>query len=199
MCKVERITEKHGFSDLDEELRRRHRSGASLRELETFINTRVLERALLESDVALIGDTESIYRILQGDDVTPGQRAEIRSQLERAGPPVSGIEDDFVSHQTVKRHLQNCLGVDTNRQSKITFDEAEQTVEWAQSQNLSVIENTIKRLQNAGLLEVDHLDVTQSVRVTCEETGNTFRLREFLRRGGCDCDDASNETNASNS
>lgn len=199
MCKVERITEKHGFSDLDEELRRRHRSGASLRELETFINTRVLERALLESDVALIGDTESIYRILQGDDVTPGQRAEIRSQLERAGPPVSDVEDDFVSHQTVKRHLQNCLGVDTNRQSKITFDEAEQTVEWAQSQNLSVIENTIKRLQNAGLLEVDHLDVTQSVRVTCEETGNTFRLREFLRRGGCDCDDASNETNASSS
>lgn len=199
MCKVERITEKHGFSDLDEELRRRHRSGASLRELETFINTRVLERALLESDVALIGDTESIYRILQGDDVTPGQRAEIRSQLERAGPPVNGVEDDFVSHQTVKRHLQNCLGVDTNRQSKITFDEAEQTVEWAQSQNLSVIENTINRLQNVGLLEVDHLDVTQSVRVTCEETGNTFRLREFLRRGGCDCDDASNETNASSS
>jgi hypothetical protein len=89
--------------------------------------------------------------------------------------------------------------VDTDRQSKITFDEAEQTVEWAQSQNLSVIENTINRLQNAGLLEVDHLDVTQSVRVTCEETGNTFRLREFLRRGGCDCDDASRETNASSS
>lgn len=195
MCKVEQITEKLGFSGLDEELRRRHRSGASLRELETFVNIRVLERALLESDVALVGDTASIYRSLQGEDVPPGRQAEIRSQLERAGPPVSDVEDDFVSHQTVKRHLQNCLGVDTNRESKITFDEAEQTVEWAQSQNLSVIENTLNRLRNAGLLQAEHVDVTQSVRVTCEKTGNTFRLREFLQRGGCDCDESSHDTN----
>lgn len=198
MCKIERITEKHGLSELDQELQRRHRSGASLRELETFINTQILERALLESEVALIGDTESIYRVLQDDDAAPGRRAEIRSQLERAGPPLSDVEGDFVSHQTVKRHLQNCLGVDTNRQSQITLDDATQTVEWAQSQNLSVIENTLTRLQKAGLLEADHLDVTQSVRVTCERTGNTFRLREFLRRGGCECDGSSHD-NASSS
>lgn len=199
MCKVERIIEKHDLSGFDDELRRRHEGGASLRELEKFINIRILERALLEAEIAVIGDTESIYRVLQGDDVPPGRRAEVRSQLDRAGPPVSDIEADFVSHQTVKRHLQNCLGVDTNRQSQITLEDAEQTVEWAQSQNLSVIENTLNRLQNAGLLEAAHVDVTQSVRVTCERTGNTFRLREFLQRGGCDCDDPSRDPHVSTS
>jgi len=197
MCKVDRIIEKYGLSGLDQELERRHRRGASLRDLETVINTRVLEQALLESEVALVGDTESIYHVLQGDDETPGRTAEIRSQLERAGPPLSDVESDFVSHQTVKRHLQNCLGVDTTRQTQITLDDAQQTVEWAQSQNLSVIENTLNRLQSAGILDSEHIDVTQSVRVTCEHTGDTFRLREFLRRGGCGCEQSTRE-NANN-
>ncbi|WP_254546973.1 rod-determining factor RdfA [Halomarina pelagica] len=196
MCKVERIIEKHGLSDLDEELRRRHRGGASLRDLEAFVNRRVLDRVLLETGVALIGDTESIYRVLDGDDASAGQRAEIRSQLERAGPPASEVEDDFVSHQTVKRHLQNCLGVETKRRSRITLDDAEGTVEWAQSRNVSVIENTIERLHNAGLIEADHVDVTQSVWVTCDRTGETFRLRDFLRRGGCDCTDSDGDGGA---
>lgn len=140
--------------------------------------------------MTLVGDAESIYHALRSDDAAPGRQAEVRSQLDRAGPPLSEVEADFVSHQTVKRHLQNCLGVETNRESTITLDDAARTVEWAQSQNLSVIENTLSRLQNAGLLDADHVDVTQSVRVTCERTGKTFRLREFLREGGCECDDA---------
>lgn len=192
MCKVDRIVDKYGLSGLDQELERRHRRGASLRDLETVINTRVLEQALLESKVALIGDTESIYHVLQGDD-DPGRTAEIRSQFERAGPPLSDVESDFVSHQTVKRHLQHCAGVDTTRQTRITLDDAQQTVEWAQSRNLSVIENTLDRLQSAGFLDSEHLDVTQSVRVTCEHTGETFRLREFLRRGGCGCEPSTHE------
>ena len=196
MCKVERIIEKHDLPDLNEELRRRHRGGASLRDLEKFINKRVLERSLMGSEVALIGDTESIYHILQGDDVGPGRRAEIRSQLDQAGPPVSNVEDDFISHQTVKRHLQNCLNVDTKRRTQITLDDAEDTVAWAQSRNLSVIENTLNRLHNAGLIDASNIDVTQSVRVTCEKTGKTFHLREFLKQGGCDRNGSTNDTNA---
>ena len=196
MCKVERIIEKHDLSGLNEELRRRHRDSASLRDLEKFINKRVLERALLESEVALIGDTESIYQTLQGDSVGPGRRAEIRSQLDQAGPPVSNVEEDFISHQTVKRHLQNCLNIDTTRRAQITIDDAEDTVAWAQSRNLSVIENTLNRLHNAGLIDASDVDVTQTVRVTCEKTGKTFHLRDFLKQGGCDRDGSTNASNA---
>ena len=199
MCKVERIIEKHDLADLNEELIRRHRGGASLRTLERFINTRVLERALMESEVALVGDVESIYEILRGDDVGSGRRAEIRSQLERAGPPISTVEEDFISHQTVKRHLQNCLGVDTNRRTQITLDDAEDTVAWAQSRNLSVIENTLNRLHNAGLIDASNVDVTQSVRVTCKKTGNSFHLREFLKSGGCDREEPTNDANVNSS
>lgn len=193
MCKVERIIEKHNLSGLNEEIRRRHSDGASLRDLKTFINTSVLEQALIDSEVSLIGDTESIYYVLTEDEIAPGRKAEIRSQLERTGPPASDVEDDFISHQTVKRHLQNCLGIDTKRQVQVTLDNAEDTIEWAQARNRSVIENTLNRLHNAGLIEADHLDVIQSVRVTCENTGNTFHLREFLKRGGCDCNRSSDD------
>ncbi|MFC4987351.1 rod-determining factor RdfA [Saliphagus infecundisoli] len=193
MCKVERIIQKYNLSDLDSEIRRQHRNGNSLRSLETLINKRVLERALMDAEVALIGDTESIYQVLTQNDSAPGRKTEIRSQLERAGPPASDVEEDFISHQTVKRHLQNCLGIDTKRQAQITLDDAEDTIEWSQSRNRSVIENTLTRLHKAGLIEAGHLDVTQSVRVTCENTGNTFHLREFLKRGGCDCHSSSDD------
>ncbi|UHQ99233.1 hypothetical protein HYG81_25670 (plasmid) [Natrinema zhouii] len=193
MCKVERIIEKHDLSGLNEEIRRQHGNGTSLRRLEKLINTRILERALMDAEVALVGDTESIYHILKEDESTPGRKAEIRSQLKQAGPPASDVEDDFISHQTVKRHLQNCLGMDTKRQAQITLDSAKDTIEWTQSRNQSVIENTLNRLHNAGLIKASDLDVTQSIRVTCENTGNTFHLWDFLKRGGCDCNRSSDD------
>jgi hypothetical protein len=186
MRKVERNIEKYGLDGLNEELHRRHQEGASLRDLATVINKRVLETALQDANATVVGDVESIYEALRGNEVSVGRRAAVSSQLKQQGVPMDEVEDDFVSHQTVRDHLQTCLDRDTARQPRVTRSDATDTIEWARSRCIAVIERTLTRLHDAGQLQAANVEVTQSIRVTCDECGSSYRLNEFVDDGGCD-------------
>jgi hypothetical protein len=187
-CKIGRDCAKYDLSGLDEDLCRRRADGASLRDLQGFVNERVLERALADADADVVGDPENIYRLLRDEEVSSGRQAELRSRLERAGIDIHAVEKDFVSHQTVRDHLKECLDVDTSRRSCIDVERATRNINWAESRSKAVIEQTLDQLRSADQLATEDLDVTQTVRVTCTGCGETYRVAELLDRGGCECD-----------
>ena len=187
-CKIGRECAEYDLSGLDEDLCRRRADGASLRDLQGFVNERVLERALADADADVVGDPENIYRLLRDDEVSSGRQAELRSRLERAGIDIEAVENDFVSHQTVRDHLKECLDIDTSRQSSIDIERATRNINWAESRSKAVIKQTLDQLRNANQLATDDLDVTQTVRVTCTGCDETYRVVDLLDRGGCECD-----------
>jgi hypothetical protein len=187
-CKVDRKAEEYGLSDLNEELYHRHQErGASLRDLEAYVNMRMLDRVLEDTDIVLLDGVESVYRVLAGDDVSEGKRAEIRSRLEHAGIDVDELESDFVTYQTVRKHLREALDVDTGARKTLDASDADTRIRRLQSRSEAVIAETLEQLRRGEKLKTGKLDLVMSVRVTCENCGDSYRLRELLDSGRCRC------------
>lgn len=197
-CKVGRVADGRGLDGLDDELVRRREDGASLRDLADAVNRRVLEAALEAAGVDDRGDelfgavegeraVEAVYEALAGG-TEPARAARVRTRLEQHGVDVDALEDDWVTHPTVRRHLRECLGVDTAREPTITVEDAVDTVEWARARAAGVVERTFERLGATDLVRTGDLDVTVALQLTCEDCGNTYRPRELLDRGGCACE-----------
>ncbi|AGB31734.1 hypothetical protein Natpe_1870 [Natrinema pellirubrum DSM 15624] len=186
-CKIGRITQDYHIPNLDRELLKRRDQGDSLRDLATYLNKQILSVALSSATREVIGDADSIYDVLRGDGVSRSRRAELRSKLSRNDVDIDSIEEDFVSHQTVRNHLHDCEGIDTGRESTADIDGARKTIEWAQARSEGVIEETLERLRNADEISDVPTEVTQSVRVGCSACGSTYRIEDYLDQGGCDC------------
>jgi len=199
-CKVGRTIDYHQLDDLDEELvRRRRNSDASLRDLAEYVNRRVLERSIANAErtpgaeEALFGaldDTEAvaaIYEALEGDDVSPDRRARVRTRLGQAGVDVEDTRERYITHTTLRHHLNRCLDVDTARSETIDPDGATDTIEWIRTRCRAIVERTLERLHSAGELDTEAFDVSVSVRVTCTECGRTFSPGELVASGGCEC------------
>lgn len=188
-CKVGRGARKYGLSELDAELRRRHEADASLRDLEAFVNHAILERAIHDADIDVVGSVDSVLETLTSADASAGRRTETRSRLAGGGVDVEAIESDFVSYQTVRTHLRDCLGIDTANRGEFTVDDARGTIEWSRSRNRAVIERTLERLRRAGTLDTGPLELSELVRVTCSDCGGTYPLATVLSNRRCECDD----------
>ena len=186
-CKVGRSARAFGLADLDGDLRRRHERGQSLRDLAAFVNRRILGRAIARADVDTVSDAGTIYDLLSDDEVGAGRRTEIREKLGRAGVDLDAVESSYVSHQTVRDHLRECLGVDTGVRADVDRETARGTVEWARARFLGITERTLERLATAGELDAGDLEVTGTVRVTCTDCGETYRLGVLIDRGRCGC------------
>lgn len=187
-CKVDRKAEEYELANLNEELYHRHQErGASLRDLESYVNMQMLDRVLQDTDIVLLDGVESVYRVLAGDDVSEGKRAEIRSRLERAGIDVDKLENDFVTYQTVRKHLREALDVDTGASKTLDASDADTRIRRLQSRSEAVIAETLEQLRRGEKLKTGKLDPVMSVRVTCENCGDSFRLRDLLENGRCRC------------
>ena len=186
-CKLGRNVAAYGLDDVNARLRDRRDDGDSLRDLERFVNTSLLDGALREAGADVIGDVDAIYDVLTGDDVSAGKRTEVRSRLEHAGVDVATVEAAFVSYQTVRTHLRECLDVETDRESRLSVDDARGTIEWARSRSEGIVERTVQRLDAADEVDAGAVDVSHVVRVDCADCGASYPVDEFVDRGGCDC------------
>jgi len=90
-CKVGRNARAYGLEGFDARLRERHAGGASLRDLERFVNETLLHRALEAADADVIGDVASVYEALTDEDVSAGCRTEVRERLSQAGVDVEAL------------------------------------------------------------------------------------------------------------
>lgn len=188
-CKIDRVIERRGLDGLDEELGRRRRADdASLRELESVFNRRVLAAALRDERVETIqGEVANLYRLLTAEEVSAGARTEAIDRLERNGIDAEALQEDFVSYQTVRTHLRDCLGLETGRESSIDRTDAEDTVFSFLARSETVIEQTLSRLQSADELHAGELDLSVNARVACRDCGREYTVSQLLDRGSCAC------------
>jgi hypothetical protein len=191
-CKVGRVAADRRLGTIHEELAGRW-GEASVRELAATFNRRVL-RAAVESSgrTPLDGEVDNLYRILTDEDVDAGSRTQARERLRQDGAAVETVESQFVSHQTVYRHLSNCLGV--SRESG-RGDAGSRVDAWRerilplQTRLSRVTERGIEQLRDGGDASIGSFDVYVDVNVFCEDCGRLYTVEEFLDERVCDCDD----------
>ncbi len=192
-CKVGRISFEYGLDNLDDDLVASWTGTGdeqySTRELATQVNQRVLESALESAGVTLKdGEIENTYRLLTDDDVTSGTRVQTRNELERDGVPIDDVESDFISHQTVYKHLTKCLGAslaepdDTER-----IERGSKKLGALQNRTAAVTEDTIAQLVRNDTIKLGEFDVLVSVTVTCQECQEQYTVRELFNERACGC------------
>lgn len=194
-CKVQRTAVTFDVSDALDELAAARQEGASFRTLATQFNTRVVEQVLGEIDVegrsihaALTGEdiASEVYEVLRTDRDSDIRRAELRARLSDAGVDVENLESAFVSHVTIRSHLQECVGVEPER-STPPFEQTVNTARSAQTRASNVVQSTIDRAVRHDQLQTGDLDVEILIRVTCQDCGDTFYLSELLEQQHCSC------------
>jgi hypothetical protein len=206
-CKIGRAIDHYRLENLDLELERRYTDqDASLRSLAEYINTRILQTVLEAAEASIAGDAESIYRTLMDDDVPEMKRSDLRMRLVDAGvgeqfhpetgpnkQPLDQVLNDFVSYQTVRSHLNDCLGVSTSRTGVESVEDGREIIEWARSRDEDVIERVLSRLARIGQLDTAEsgVDVIHTVRVECRDCGRSVPVSRFLSEGGCVCQQSS--------
>jgi hypothetical protein len=191
--KVERVIEAYGLEGLGDELERRWTGAAgereSLRSLADRFNRAVLRRALDEVGASpLDGEVENTYRLLRGDDVSPGMRTEVRRQLERDGVDLDSVESDFVSHQAIHTYLREHRGAELEAEEESRIEKEARTIRRLQGRISVVTESGITRLANAGDITIGDFDVLTDVQVYCGDCGSQYEAVELIERGGCDCE-----------
>lgn len=195
-CKVDRVSEEYGLQNVDDRLKRRYgQEGVGVRQLETYLNQRILRKAMVNTRLRVLdGMVENYYRLLTDDDVMEADRTEARHQLEREGLDIESVEADFVSYQTVRKHLNTCLGVDTSRPSpSVNPVKARERVNRLAGRVNRVISNTISRLREHGVLDLGEPDVIVSVKIRCDSCGRTYDAQSLFSRGSCACKEASTQ------
>jgi len=186
-CKVGRVAQNYEILEIDQMLlNRRRQDNKSLRSLADCFNTNVLRAALRSTNADIAGDPKSVYEALTGD-VSPERRADVADQLEYVGIDVENLKGDFVSHQTIKSHLTNCLDVDTSRQTIQSIEEATGKIEWARQRNEGIINSILGQLDRNEFLEVGDLEIAHSITVACTNCNQTYSISQLLDNGGCNC------------
>jgi hypothetical protein len=192
-CKVGRVIADALSTEVNDALRRRWLGDAeetqSVRQLEVYFNERLLESRLAEANVeTLDGEVANLYQLLSGE-TSSGVRTQARRRLEHDGVDVDALTDDFVSHQTIYRHLTNCL--DVERDDSLTREEQIQRerdrIGRLRNKSEVVSEEALERLRRNDAITLGTSDVIVNFRVTCEDCGVHRELTGLIQRGGCDC------------
>lgn len=195
-CKVTTTATTYDAHDAVAELATRREDGASFRELATYFNTRVTERALEKADIqqgqsvhsALIGEdfASTVYEMLRTEEGSDVRRAELRARLSDEGVDVDALEEAFVSYVTIRSHLQECVGVH-REQSSSDFEKTVNTVRWAHTRAENIIQNALNSAGATQEMQTGDLETEVVVRVTCESCGDTFYVEELLDERQCSC------------
>lgn len=168
------------------------------RGLAKWFNTEVLAAAL--GDVGYWppdGQIEYFYRVLMAspsenggvdEGVTTSERQKILSMLEQEGLDVESVYPSaFISHQTIYRHLNNCLDVPKPEQDRSKGQLIGKVDEYtrrlgsvSQSAVRQSLEIPMEQLQDRYTFELEPV-------IRCEQCGHQMTVQQFLETGGCDC------------
>ena len=191
-CKVGTASRHWELDSVHDELATEWREkGASVRELTDRFNRRLLRAGFRRADRTPIdGEIKNLYRVLTDDDVDAGSRTQARERLRRNGVPIETIEADFVSHQTVYRHLRNCLGVSYEPEGRTAEDRTEnwrERISALRARTATVADRGVGSLSDSGALDVGSFDALVDVNIICNDCGEFYEFEELLERGGCEC------------
>lgn len=191
-CKVGRSADQYGITDLDSELVERWvgTESDSLRDLERYVNVRLVRAALEAADNSVIdGEPANYYRLLTDSDTSEGTRVEARRRLERQGIDVDRLQSSFVSHQTIHTHLRECLEVEYDRSTDPAdrADNARKFLQGVQSRTERITGGTLEQLRASDILDLDEFSVYVDLMVSCDACGRVLSLGDIFENSGCVC------------
>lgn len=188
-CKIGRNAAKYNIPNLPDYVKdRRTEADLSLRDLAKEVNIRLVEAVLERADADVAGDPESVYVALTDEDIPPERQLSVRNQLTDIDIPIDKLEEDFVSYQAIRYHLQTCLSMDTSREGITSLSEGREIIANARERDQEIITQTLRRLQRVDELHDTDIKVRISPRVSCQSCGQSYGLEEFLETGGCPCE-----------
>lgn len=188
-CKVGRLTAESGRPESDAWLAEEWRDGTSVRSLTELLNKDLIEARLSAANASQLEWSRTpVYEALHTDELDEPEAIEIRRELDRAGVDVDGLSSDLVSHQTVYRHLTNCLSASgpAEKTADERREQAQDRIYALQQRTALVTESTIESLQKAGVTNVGEPEVLVDVRIVCRDCGQSMDLEQVLT-DGCDC------------
>lgn len=191
--KVGRVIDEYDLAGWGAELERRWvgegGESESLRSLADDLNRAVLRSALVDAGQQPVdGEVRNTYRLLTDDDVSSGDRTQLRRSLERQGVDVEQVERDFVTHQAVHTYLRKGRGAEKETDDGNRAERVGETIQRLRSRTVAVTESSLEQLRNAGELTLGDFSVLVSVTVVCSDCGTQQSVTDLLDAGGCDCD-----------
>lgn len=189
--KVASLIEKHELHDVGDELEQSWsgtgRGEKSLRELATLFNRRLLVAEASAVGASIVEEeVETLYRLLDDEDVSDGDRIQAERRLEREGVDVESLQSEFVSYQAVRTYLQTHRGVEYRNDVDQVAAERER-ISGVVGRAEAVTRDKLQSLQRSGRVEVGDLQVTVSARVYCSDCDEQHSAVELLDAGGCGC------------
>lgn len=188
-CKVGRVTREYEVPNADSRIVDEWQSGTSVRQLARELNEDLIESGLAGANLGTVEWSLSpVYEALHTDELSEAEAIEIRRELDRAGVDVERLSSDLVSHQTVYRHLTQCL--DASRSDDRTPEQrretARDTVYALQQRTELVTESTIETLLSAGVADLGDPEVVVDMQVVCGDCGRSLDFETAIT-DGCDC------------
>lgn len=194
-CKVGTAAGAYGLAGVHDRLEERWRGEDSVRDLAAWFNRELLRAALERAGtVPIDGEVGNLYRVLTDDGVDVGSRRRARQRLRDDGVTVEDVEDRFVSHQTLYRHLVNCLGVNHEPDREGTDDRVRawrDRIRSLRNRTVRVTERGVDQLSAADAVRVGSADVLVDISVLCEDCGEFSDVETFLDERGCACEQPS--------
>jgi hypothetical protein len=190
-CKVGTVIEEYHLEGMNEELADEwagtQNDSASVRTLAERLNRQILRVEMTSAGMDPVdGRVSNLYRLLTDDDVLDAMALQARTVLEEAGIDIDALKNEFVSHQTIYRHLRTCLAVE--KATKTVVTETERTrLNRLQNRSAAVIDDSISRLRQTDEISLDTFEVLVNFRVTCETCGTLYDVADLLDQGGCHC------------
>jgi hypothetical protein len=186
-CKVQRVAEAYQLSGVDEELKRRYESGeATLHELAKYVNDRITAVTLDAADNPVDAEPSTVRAALNGEEEIPATRRDNMRATFAGRIDLEVLTDSYVSHETIRRHLNEHLDVSTSRGGFDTFEEFEEALGTYQEQYENGVKSALKRASKKELINGDQYRIF-STRVECQHCSETYRLQELLESRGCSC------------
>lgn len=194
-CKVGDVAEQYGIGSVSTELEHLWTGDESdrysLRELADYFNQRVLQTEMVDAGMSpLEGEVENLYQLLTEDNSGSSNRVEAERRLEYEGIMVDSLRGDFVTHQTVYRHLKNCLQAEYQRDTDPSsrLDRDIQQIESFQNRIRIIVEEMVKRLRDADVFSIAVPRVSVDIRIFCESCGVLYSPGDLLDADGCKCE-----------
>lgn len=188
-CKIARARDAYDLDQPDPWLVQAWRDGTSVRSLTRSFNEAIIEARLATLDEDGPGwNRLPVYEALKTDDLSSSEAIEVRRELERAGVDPEALEGELVSHQTMYRHLDSCLGASPSDDPtpEERREKARDTVYALQRRTTLVTESTMDTLQSAGITDFGNPDVLVDIQIVCRDCGYATDFESALENG-CHC------------
>lgn len=186
-CKVHRVATAYNLEGIDAELERRYESeDATLHEVAAYINNRITSITLDSVTSSFAIEPATVRAALREEESIPAtRRDDIRASLVGT-LNVDRLTESYVSHETVRRHLNEHMGVSTEQCGFDDMEELKDALKSYEEQYQSGVIGALYRARKMGLIEGDEFNVF-TTKVECESCSRSYRLMELVENGGCDC------------